>query len=305
MDITKTSTQNLAGRMEAGSLENIPSLPKTVTDAIKLARNIGVRYLWVDCLSIVQDSPKKHQDIHNMDIIYSQAALTIVSVDGEDADSGLAGVRAGTRRERVTTVTQRSYRATLHLPTNKLELLKGSRYNSRGWTFQELLHSKRLLFFTEQQASFHCDTSLRSEAINRENFNDSGLFMRSITMRSDEAGARSKKLILESYKAMVEEYTSRSLSYDTDVENAFSGLASVLVQWCGGSPVVHGMASRFFGYSMHWGFDSGRCQKRAAFPSWSWVGWTGVGSNTISDHRGGDITHHLPLRSLIKKHHDH
>lgn len=132
MDITKTSTQNLAGRMEAGSLESIPSLPKTVTDAIKLACEIGVRYLWVDCLSIVQDSPKKHQDIHNMDIIYSQAALTIVAVDGKDADSGLAGVRAGTRRERVTTIRQRSYTATLHLPTNKLELLKGFRYNSRG-----------------------------------------------------------------------------------------------------------------------------------------------------------------------------
>lgn len=304
---TTTTTHNLPGRMESGSLDKIPSLPKTVFDAIELTRKMGVRYLWVDCLSIVQDSPKKHQDIHNMDIIFAQATLTIVAVGGVDADSGLPGVRPGTRKERITTITHGRYTAKLSLPVSKFEVLHRTAYKSRGWTFQELLLSKRLLFLTEYQALFHCDLSLRSEAVPKEDFKNTGQYGHgNITLQSNGGLPRDSDTILNSYCAMIKEYTVRQLSYEEDIENAFSGLASILDEWCGGSPVVHGMMSSFFGYSMQWTFQQDQGfyntytaketgKKRAAFPSWSWVAWTASVSN-ICNHSAA----YLPLQSLMK-----
>ena len=307
-DTTTTTTHNLPSRTRSGSLKGVDFLPKTVSDAIELTRRVGVRYLWVDCLSIIQDSPKKHQDIHDMDIIFAQAALTIVAVSGVDADSGLPGVRLGTRRERITTVTNGRYTIKLSLPANKPALTRHTVYQSRGWTFQELLLSKRLLFLTEHQASFLCDASIRSEAVSKEAFKDTGIFGSGrITLRSDNSLSRSSITILESYTGMIQEYTLRRLSFEEDIENAFSGLALILNEWCGGSPVVHGMMSSFFGYSMQWTFrqdqnyfssykkeETGK--KRAAFPSWSWVGWTAAVSNMCCSNP----TYHLPLRSLLK-----
>ncbi|KAF2429642.1 HET-domain-containing protein, partial [Tothia fuscella] len=155
---TTTTMQNLAQFEQPGSLKQNLTLPKTVTDAMELTRKMGVQYLWVDCLSIIQDSPKKHQDIINMDIVYSQAELTIVAVSGTDANSGLPGVQRRTRRQRVLSKTQKAPGLYFKLPDSKYKLLDGTKYSKRGWTFQELLLSRRVLFVTEHQATFHCDT---------------------------------------------------------------------------------------------------------------------------------------------------
>jgi hypothetical protein len=56
----------------------------------------------------------------------------------------------------------------LYLPTSKYCLLWHTAYVSRGWTFQELLLSKRVLFVSQQQIVFHCTISRRSESLPEE-----------------------------------------------------------------------------------------------------------------------------------------
>jgi hypothetical protein len=69
---------------------NAYQIPKTIQDAIFLTQRIGVRYLWVDSLCITQDdADSKHTMISMMDIIYAGAVLTIIALDGTDADAGL------------------------------------------------------------------------------------------------------------------------------------------------------------------------------------------------------------------------
>lgn len=282
---TTTTTRNFLAFQQPGSLKRNLVLPKTVSDAMLLTRKMGMRYLWVDCLSIIQDSLEKHQDIADMDVIFSQAELTVVATGIEHANSGLPGVRQGTRRRRITSKMQGGHILTLKLPLSKYTLLFGTTYNSRGWTFQELLVSKRVLFVTEHQVVFHCGTSRCSESLPEEEPHHNGeLGFGPIELRSKDSLARSSYVILQSYTAMVGDYSRRRLSFQSDIENAFSGLASILEQWCEGYPVIHGMMSSFFGYSMFWTFRNDQDyfssyskaeigKRREGFPSWSWMGW--------------------------------
>jgi hypothetical protein len=51
-------------------------LPKTIRHAIELCRAISQRYLWIDCLCILDDGKEtKYNQIRGMDRIYSQAFL--------------------------------------------------------------------------------------------------------------------------------------------------------------------------------------------------------------------------------------
>jgi hypothetical protein len=80
-----------------GSLTNTP-IPRTVLDAIHLAKAVGYRYLWVDALCIVQDdsSIRSHQ-IAQMYDIYQSADLTIVAAGGADCSQSIPGVASRSR----------------------------------------------------------------------------------------------------------------------------------------------------------------------------------------------------------------
>jgi hypothetical protein len=304
---TTTTTHNLSTLQQPGSLKNVLVLPKTVADAIVLTRKLGIHYLWVDCLSVVQNSPEKHQDIANMDIIYSQATLTIIASGSENADSGLPGVRQGTRRKRVTSVSHGSHATVLRLSTRKQDLLEGTTYYSRAWTFQELVLSKRTLFITEQQAVFQCGASKCSESLPHEQAYELQEYgYGPIDLRWKRNVESDSKVIAECYSTIVAEYSSKVLSFQADIENALSGLNSIVEQWSGGCPVTHGLLPQFLGYSLFWKFGSvqqhnnfntveNRGNRRKDFPSWSWTGWV----TSIDNFCSNEIMY-LPLTSTMR-----
>lgn len=78
--------------------ENIPALlagipvadlPKTFQDAIILTLNLGIQYLWIDCLCIIQDDPHDwEQQAATMSTVYRDAYLTISASASSDSTSG-------------------------------------------------------------------------------------------------------------------------------------------------------------------------------------------------------------------------
>ena len=71
------------------------STTRTIRDAMKVAKNLGFTYLWVDALCIIQDpnqskAPKILCVIHQ---IYENSSLTIVAASVASADRGLLEVR--------------------------------------------------------------------------------------------------------------------------------------------------------------------------------------------------------------------
>ena len=60
--------------------------PKTLSDAIKVCREIGMRYIWIDALCIVQDDPK--DKARQMGRIYKDANLTIMAASAKSVYEG-------------------------------------------------------------------------------------------------------------------------------------------------------------------------------------------------------------------------
>ena len=125
---------------------------KTVQDAICLVRSLEQRYLWVDCLCIIQDDDRyKSQQIEQMDAIYANSYLTIVDVDGQDSHHGLPGVfKDSCQRDCV----QAPFTLGAGMPCVTAEHLQlgflDTKGSSRGWTFQEERLSNRILYLSER-----------------------------------------------------------------------------------------------------------------------------------------------------------
>ena len=76
-----TTAENIKDHEDGFSLQ---SLPRTLRDAVQVTRDVGLRYLWVDALCIVQGTDDlSHSDwaseVRHMDRVYSNAHVTISS----------------------------------------------------------------------------------------------------------------------------------------------------------------------------------------------------------------------------------
>ncbi|KAL6826451.1 heterokaryon incompatibility domain-containing protein [Trichoderma camerunense] len=277
-------------------------LPLLIRDAMAATQAMGFRYLWVDRYCIDQDNPTvKHEQIRQMDAIYSNAEVTIIAAAGQDENYGLSGVgrnRPATRTAHIGDVV------VVWAPADPQAAIKLSKWSTRGWTFQEALLSRRRLVFTEQQAYFECsamniyeslDIPLQSLHIVDRSKSDAprrGVFGGN---RKREFGRfipekQTPVEIFSRYLSNVEEYSARKLTYAEDSLNAFRGIAQ---QFWYGKHAVHniwGLAyhpappeerTSSFAHSLSWRHTrncwdlSQSPQRRPQFPSWSWAGWEG------------------------------
>ncbi|KAF2403989.1 HET-domain-containing protein, partial [Trichodelitschia bisporula] len=132
---TRLSTHNRTSLLEPGILRKLWSrLPRTIRDAIKLTKQLGMQYLWVDSLCLVQNDP---QDVENgirlMDCIYEEAAVTIVAASGDHADYGIPGV-ASTGRTLAHRIVEVKPGVEVIACQQFNEALKNAPYSKRAWT---------------------------------------------------------------------------------------------------------------------------------------------------------------------------
>ena len=68
---------------------DISALPKTFQEAIQITRRLGVQYLWIDCLCIIQDDPQDwEREAATMATVYRDAYLTISASASSDSYTG-------------------------------------------------------------------------------------------------------------------------------------------------------------------------------------------------------------------------
>lgn len=68
------------------------SMPKSVSDAVRVCRGLDIQYLWVDSLCIVQDDREAwHRDASMMDLIYLNSHVTIAALEPKSCKTGFLG----------------------------------------------------------------------------------------------------------------------------------------------------------------------------------------------------------------------
>jgi hypothetical protein len=271
-------------------------IPRVIQDAIDFTAAIGEYCLWVDTLCIAQDSENRHEDITRMNEIYSGAKCTLVALCSKDATNPLAGFRPGTRK--IKPIAKCHDLLIAKRSPDLSKIFSMSSYETRAWTFQERLLSSRCLFFTNEQLFFHCPSELWSED-RYEHFKQTADFFGNLVSlepskstsgvsRSFRDGSAGKFL---AYAELVTQYSSRVLTYNYDILNAFSGVLNAKgKEW--DWDFLQGIPLQSFYLALLWDcseLDQDRIYKHHSgekLPSWSWAGWSGAKYYALAESVG-------------------
>lgn len=217
------------------------SLPETLTatleDAVHVTKALRFQYLWVSSICIAQDDQvEMAEQLRVMCNIYTDASVCIISAAGVDSRSALPGV--GTNRGHLL---ERSVCVKPGLilglwPSALGKLLENAKWMTRAWTYQELLLSKRCIFFTSEEVFFYCAESAPRESIIESEPTKSPWASFAPDSRSDRIGnaaiinnaAKNVRELGSVFGAAVVEYSKRDLSYQEDALIAFDGLFNLL-----------------------------------------------------------------------------
>ncbi|KAF2623957.1 hypothetical protein BU25DRAFT_164981 [Macroventuria anomochaeta] len=88
VDSHKTTTQNLVEVMKSINLANLPG---NFRDAVAITRELGIQYLWIDSLCIVQEGDNGQdlgREIAKIGFMYQNAQLTIAAVSSPNSSLG-------------------------------------------------------------------------------------------------------------------------------------------------------------------------------------------------------------------------
>jgi hypothetical protein len=277
-------------------------IPRAVKESIELVRYLGLRYIWVDSLCIVQDSRDSLElNLNMMDQIYGNAHFTLCAADNPDATAGLVALDRSNQLEfpKIPVPQRLKQRIERYSPDVRLMVsqlaesyVRKTRWSTRAWTFQERVLSRRCLIFAQGQVFFQCRSTAMSEAI----CSDSPTAGWSIELSKSPQQMLSfmPERPLQTYVKVVEKYTACILDplHKDDILAAFSGLSNVLSKGMN-AHFVYGMPDVYFDWALLWEprqFTPRRLPYRhrkrdsrgdktkleCTFPSWSWCGWLGT-----------------------------
>lgn len=290
-----TDASNLGAR-KAGI--RYGDLPPLFQDVIDCARELGIEYLWIDRLCIIQaDEQDFKTQTSRMHEIYGNATLTI------------AAASAASERDRILVergLDWQSYNLDMnikHVGSIPIKFRRRShalgkesrggdygRISTRAWIWQERLLSSRTVFFTPTALKFEC----RRHAV-WEGFGPD--------VRGHSWSAKLDNVTHTSWATQVEEYTGRDITRPSDRLPAMEAVMRRIAQNKGWSP-LWGMWTNALVESLCWQSkrsDSGTggdllCRMNPAYyaPTWSWASVDGPISYVSAMGMGG-LERHDPM----------
>ncbi|KAF2729213.1 HET-domain-containing protein, partial [Polyplosphaeria fusca] len=180
------------------------AIPKTVRDAILVARALRIEYLWIDALCITQDDGMDvAMEMQKMGLIYENAYVTIVAACANDPEEGFLRMYEEVEN-----------RAVIFHSKKHPQLL----WNTRAWTLQERHLSRRVLFFGCTSLHFSSNNKLRSDSHSLE-FTSKGCAF------AKETDLIPAKLAYDEWYIMMAQFSARQIKFMHDRLPAIDGVA--------------------------------------------------------------------------------
>ncbi|KAL7625014.1 hypothetical protein AAE478_004228 [Parahypoxylon ruwenzoriense] len=281
-------------------------LPATFQDAITITQELGVPYVWIDSLCIIQDNRLDwEKEAARMGSVYNRAFIVISGASSPNPSTPYLRPREAEWLPKcfnfslspdiniAVLVRQRHLLAApleqglLEPPfTSSWATLKrvGPLY-SRGWCFQESFLANRILHFTPGAIIYECKTHRKSED-------------QLPPYPSTVSGTLGKVTTMEQWHLIVKSYTSRQLTFTKDKLPAIAGAATIMPQ-ARTSRYLAGLWSETLLLDLLWQVMPGRAhmplmtkEHEENAPTWSWasMNW-GVTWNSLKSP--------VPLTSVV------
>ncbi|EWZ33789.1 heterokaryon incompatibility protein-domain-containing protein [Fusarium oxysporum Fo47] len=269
----------------------ISDLSQTHQDVIKLARELGVRYLWIDSICICQgDYDDWERESAKMLSIYANSYLTVAASKAKNHSEGLF---SETKPKEYKTFEYKSGELSgqamaFNLPIDKESgassyvSLPDEPLSDRGWALQERVLPCRTLLYTKQQMFFECSAGFRGEDgtvldwrfVNVHDMPDG----QDEEKEPDDEGEEDddpKASLYQSWYSLLWIYGPRKLTKASDKLPAISGLASIFAQRLNDEYIVGLWRSKLL-EGLLW--QSLRCRRVSDYraPSWSWASMDGI-----------------------------
>jgi hypothetical protein len=309
---------------------SLTNFDATIQDAVLVTRALGISYIWIDALCILQDCDEWSEEASKMNEIYGGSIVTLVI-----ASSG--SVKNGFLNERdlkyipvaYSTDLAEGRRAKLFLSPewDDSEREYNGPWSKREWTMQEGLLPNRLLHYTASQIIWKCCEEQRFERGVTERVEDrisetltysdnvafhSGFLwqlpaflkfkgFKNYLPTNLDYPLMSQSETFRLWYDLVEDYTQRSLTKISDRLVAISGLVRIYGDMIRNPTYVAGLWKEDLIRGLLWHVEGTTLiPKRSAdnistfheaFPSWSWAS---VGNQVVKN----DLKTDNSLRAL-------
>ena len=262
---------------------SITQLPKTFADTVLVARCLGVQYIWIDCLCIMQDEKQDWEaEAAKMSQVYANAYINVAATSSSNSSQGLFRGRhplitkpcVAVIREGHSLIPAGSYHC--YDAAEWISQIRMGPLSRRAWVHQEWLLSPRIIHFAQDQLFWECRETYASES-----------FPCGVPARYDTGMSRfplgshenlSKERFLEIWSSIVHEYTKRNLTHVSDKLIAVSALARTLFQNnSAAGTYIAGIWGNYVIDQLSWSASllAHRTSSYRA-PTWSWASMDGM-----------------------------
>lgn len=279
----------------------LDQLTKTFRDAITITQSLGLSFLWIDSLCIIQNSIQDwRKESALMADVYGGSAITIAAADAENGSIGcFFQLPHKENSSLLLKTTTKVY--TVDELMSQASAVKNSLLVKRGWVFQERFLSPKTLHFTRTQVFWKCRSGeLASQAYPNGIPSSTYSYHETLTDTMVRTPSVSK---LRSWLDIVTRYSATDLTHHTDKLIALSGVAKWYQEHhkLEREEYLAGIWKGQLWHGLLWMVNSSKKSDRPVeyqAPSWSWASQNKEVTFTI----GLKIQYSSPYVSLISHH---
>ncbi len=283
----------------------LSDLPKTFQDAVTIARQFSIKYLWIDALCIIQECTEDwDREAPTMRYVYSNSFCNIAASAASDQYAGLFSPRhkdenfLGTVKSTSRQCEARNQNLLVFDENYWIRQLSCGSLHSRGWVFQECLLAPRVLYFTENQILWECFEENRSEGFPEGipyhvRDKDLSLLWELLDKQEETKGIEPPTemtyRLCSFWGTLIERYTLCDLTFNTDRLPAISGIAQLFAAVTRDEYLAGIWRSRLVEQLPWYTDEPDEPLSDTSVPSWSWASIRGKVKQTGLSAFSGEL----------------